>query len=186
MLPSAYPQVAIGAASYSTYATVDDANTYLAADFTATAWRDLSGDDPARAIVTATRILDRQPWPLPIDPAQGHAIPFISDTIDAATQLAVMKSATIEMASAIATGFDPTQASTGSNIKLQKAGSVEQEFYYADPALSTYLPTAVEQLLALINGGGSGAISGFGGGGLASGTCGRSSFDRDYSQDVIP
>ena len=55
--------VMIDTHTYASYATVAEADAYLAADPTAaSAWAALSDDDKARRLVAATRRLDLLPW----------------------------------------------------------------------------------------------------------------------------
>ena len=55
--------IAIGTNSYTSYATVAEADAYLAADpVAAAAWAALSADDKARRLIDATRRLNLLPW----------------------------------------------------------------------------------------------------------------------------
>lgn len=181
---TSYPQVTIASVVYDSYSDLADAKIVLAADFGAGAWVGLSDEDEGKTLVTATRIIDRQQWPNPpADPTQGHAIPFVSQNLDEDTQLALAKAAAIELASQLANGFD-AQVGTANYLRRQKAGSVEQEFFYSDPTLASQFPKSVMDLLApLFSDGGAAGNGGFALS-IANGTCGESSFEQDYSQDV--
>lgn len=54
--------VVINSQPYDSYATLDYANLYLQANFLASAWFDLTPDQRSSALVTATRLMDRQCW----------------------------------------------------------------------------------------------------------------------------
>jgi hypothetical protein len=143
--------VTIGSATYETYATVEEADAYLAADFTATAWRDETDEDAkARALVTATRLLDRQVWPgQKTDEDQDQAWPrtgvsgvdeddIPQAVIDACCLLAkyIHEGSTLE-----------TSTTTANNTKRLKAGSAEIEYFF--PLTNgTRLPLPVMELLA--------------------------------------
>jgi hypothetical protein len=74
---SGMPTVTINAVDYDVYADLDTADEFLAADFSADAWRaETDVDQKARADVTATRLLDRIRWAgEKTDPDQLHAFP---------------------------------------------------------------------------------------------------------------
>lgn len=150
--------VDIGSNSYETYADVDQADEYLAAEAGATAWRALTGDDgedtKARALVSATRLIDRQQWPGERDeddqtlawPRSGTGVSGVVD--DEVPQLVI--DASIVLASLIVAGVDVTSVpSTASGrVKRQRAGSVEIE-YFGDVGISgTRLPLQVHEMLA--------------------------------------
>ncbi len=153
--------VTILGVEYDTYATVAEADDYLEADFTATVWRaETDDDEKARALVTATRLLDRQIWPgEKADEAQPLAWPRMGVTgyddyeipqavIDACCLLAkyIHEGSTVE-----------TSVSTANNTRRLKAGSAEIEYFFP-LANGTRLPLPVQELLAGLLGGGS-AIS---------------------------
>jgi DnaT-like ssDNA binding protein len=54
--------VQINSLAYDTYASVEQGDEYLAANFLATAWFDLTEDQKAQLLVTATRLFNRQCW----------------------------------------------------------------------------------------------------------------------------
>lgn len=154
--------IIIDAVEYDTYATVADADSYLAADFTATAWRAETDDDQkGRALVTATRLLDRQVWPgEKADEFQPLAWPRTGVTgyddyevpqavVDACCLLAkyIHEGSTVE-----------TSLTTANNTRRLKAGSAEIEYFY--PFVNgTRLPLPVMELLAGLLGGGGSAIA---------------------------
>lgn len=145
-------RITIGAVNYDAYADLDYTNEFLAADFTATTWRaETDEDQQKRAIVTAARLLDRQPWPgdkededqLPAWPRTG--ITGLEDgeipqaLIDANALLAkfIHEGSSVE-----------TSNSTAGNVRRIKAGSVEQEFFYPTAKTGTRLPLPVHELIA--------------------------------------
>lgn len=175
--------VDIGNDTFYSWADLDTATTYLEADpgDAANAFRALVDDNArGRYLVSATRILARQPWP-----AGVIVDPLPDPLVDAA----------IELAAAMAGGYDAAnqQSTTATSTKREKAGSVEIEYFYdggSDAGLRFPLPVweLISPFLA-----GAGSSSGFGGS-KSSGTCGRSAFipgfgiigafDDDYSRDV--
>jgi DnaT-like ssDNA binding protein len=54
--------VLIASQPYDVYAPLDYANLYLQANFLASGWFDLTDDQRGSALVTATRLIDRQCW----------------------------------------------------------------------------------------------------------------------------
>lgn len=54
--------VIINSQPYDSYSTLEYADLYLQANFLASAWFDLTQDQRGSALVTATRLLDRQCW----------------------------------------------------------------------------------------------------------------------------
>lgn len=145
------PTVTIDSNDYDVYADVETADAYLAGDFGATLWRaETDADQKARALVTATRILDRQNWVgEKTDPDQPLAWPRTGvDGYDEDTTPQPIIDASIVLAKQIHAGSKvDDQASIESGIKRQKAGSVEVEYFIptSDP---TRLPTAVQELVA--------------------------------------
>lgn len=130
-------EIDISAESYSAFADLDYAEFYIGADATlAEPWGALDDDDKGRNIVTATRILLRQPW---------KVVPTFDAPPDA------VRDATCEFAGAIANGYDlGTPAAASLQVRRQKAGSVEVE-YFRDLDGPAYrpppLPTAVWDLI---------------------------------------
>lgn len=154
--------VTIGGTDYDTYATVAEADEYLAADFTATAWRaETDEDQKSRALVTATRLLDRQTWPgEKADEFQPLAWPRTGVTgyddyevpqavIDACCLLAkyIHEGSTLE-----------TSPTTANNTKRLKAGSAEIEYFFP-LSNGTRLPLPVMELLAGLLGAAGSSVS---------------------------
>lgn len=163
------PTITISSVDYNSNAEVADADDYLAADFTATGWQaETSTDKKARALITATRILDRVDWPgSKTDDDQLGAWPRTGTGIDGVDEDEIptgIVNATIELGRFIYDGSTVgTEAQPDTNkIKRQKAGSVEIE--YISPALlsePSRFPLPVQELIAPFLGstGFAGAIS---------------------------
>lgn len=172
--------VEIGSQEYQTYASDAEAHEYLAADFGAAVWRAEDDEDQhARALVTATRILDRMAWAGDkADAAQALAWPRTGTGITGVEDDAIPQpiiDASILLAKLIHAGsaVDGTP-STAQSIKRQRAGSVEQEFFrsFDDP---TRLPTEVHELIGPYLAGSGGV-----GGAIASGVCEPTAFHPGY------
>jgi hypothetical protein len=169
-------KIDIGPEEYDAFADVDFVDAYLRADSRhATAWLALTGrpgmDEKGRLIVTATRVLRRMDWKDSIPPFEGAPL--------------VVQEATAEFAAAILEGFDlATPAGSTLQIRRQKAGSVEVEFFrdldnpaYRPPPL----PPAVWDLLKPLLGS-SGDGDGILAGSISFGTdrCSRECSDLRY------
>lgn len=174
--------VTIGAVDYQVYSDLDYANEFLAADFTAAAWRAEEDEDQlGRALVSAARLLDRQVWPgdkeesdqLTAWPRTGVSgvedgeIP--QQLIDANALLAkfIHEGSSVE-----------TSSSTANNVRRQAAGSVSIEYFY--PTSGTRLPLPVSELLAGLLGGSGSIISPA----QSFDTCRPSSADDNYGHTV--
>lgn len=146
--------VIIDGVTYETYADVATADNYLAADFSLNSvWTALTTDQKGQALVTSTRIINRQNWqgepnPAPgsilvwprtgVKFADGTAVPSDSipqQIIDGSILLAALIAQTPQIAG---------QANTGSNIESVRAGSVQVDFFR--PTTGTQFPTQVQQL----------------------------------------
>jgi len=166
---SIYQVVTIDSVDYDSFESLADADSYLAADPNAEPWRALGSDAAGvnakgRFLVGATRVLARQLW------RDG----VIVDPLPQALQ-----EATAELASAMAGGYDAAnQQSTASGLKRQKAGSVEQEFFWSQSigvGLRFPLPVweLIRDLLASADSSGIGSS-------LSTGTCGQPISQIDY------
>jgi len=119
---------------YDTYATIEQADEYLNASVTATGWRDLSLDDRARYLVTATRTLDRECWlgektdsAQPLQwPRTGTGITGVED--DVVPQDII--NASIELAAGLVADTAPiTSQNNEQTIQSLKAGSAAITFF---------------------------------------------------------
>jgi hypothetical protein len=161
---SIYETISIGGHDYDSFESVAAADIYLAIDPNAAAWRALATpEEKGGLLVSATRTLARQPWPAGV----------IADPLPQA-----IKDATAELAAAMAGGYDAAnQSTTASGLKRQKAGSVEQEFFWSQAtSVGTRFPLSVWELIKGLLGGDGAGI----GGSFSSGTCGRDISQTDY------
>lgn len=120
---------------YHTYATVAQADDYLLASVNGTSWRALeTEEEKARFLVSATRILDQQPWlgekteedqPLAW-PRTGTGVTGVED--DVVPQDII--NASIELAAALVDNAAiATQQSTEQGIQSLKAGSAAITYF---------------------------------------------------------
>lgn len=154
----------LGADSYSVYAltsdALGDAKEYFSARLGAAAWNDADNPDRKRALISATRMLDRRPlwsgtvtdlvtpqplqWPRDGATCRGDAVPD-GTTPDALAEggfelaLALLEDEAIQ-----------DSPGTGSNVKRAKAGSAEVEFFVptAGSSSETLFPQVVHELVA--------------------------------------
>ena len=155
------------------YISADEADTYLNGSLTADSWLTLDEEVKERAIISATRMLDRQRWMgEKTDPAQLLQFPRTGLTDSYGTAVAsevvpqAIKDATAELALSLA--LDPSvqdQAGTQKGIKRVKAGSAEVEFFFS--SVNKRFSTVVSELVSAFLGTG---YSRVGIGGFASGT----------------
>lgn len=179
-MSTTYLTVTISGHEYEVYADLPTADAYLAAEPSAALWRTGDEDANGRADVSATRILNRMQWPgEKTDPAQALAWPRkntgLADVDDDTIPQAIIDGS-IELANAIRNGYDAANqtSTTASNVKRQKAGSVEIEYFSPDSDAAMRLPLPVTELIGPYLAG----AGGFGGS-FATGTDGCSDFRRD-------
>lgn len=177
-MSATYNVVTIGSNSYDVYADQATADIYLEAESSATAWRAALDDIKGRALVSATRLLDRQSWQgEKAEAAQELAWPRsgITDVDETVIPQAIID-ATCELASAIVGGYDAAnKSSTASDTKRQKAGSVEIE-YFRSFEDGTRLPLPVHELISKWLLGATGITTS-----IATGTDGCSEFEDDFA-----
>lgn len=131
-------KIDIAGEDYDSFAGEDFAEVYILADpLAAEPWGELDQDGKNRLLVAGTRILKRQPW--------RDGTPSFEETPEAVAE------ATAEFAAAVLLGYDlQTPASSVLQVKRQKAGSVEVEFFrdLDNPAYQPPpLPPAVWELI---------------------------------------
>ena len=129
---------------YNSYATVGQADLYLAASSHAANWAAAADLVKAQALVTATRILDRQKWAAAYDTqAEREGVVDIQE-------------ASMEMALALVDGSDlQSEQTTGQKLQSIKAGSVALTYFRGAEGTALPLPLAVWQLIAPYLAGGS-------------------------------
>lgn len=172
--------VTIGSTSYTIYGTRAAADEYWAAMLgqAATAWEDADDADADKALVSATRLLDRQSY---VEEAETFAL---RDAIENADGLEVFQVACYELAGALL--VDPTLLSTptsGKNIKRVSAvEGTEVEFFAPTLGITGRFPTQVQELIGdYLAGAEIGSVSGS----FSSGTDQETSFpggDYDISR----
>lgn len=157
--------ITISSAAYDSYRTVDQADDYLAASLHAgTTWSGATDATKAQALVTATRILDRQRWLAAYDTqAERFAV---QDVLDAAA----------EMALALVQGSDlQTEQSTAQKLQSIRAGSVSLTYFRGAEGRAHRFPTIVWELLRDYLEGSDLAVYG-----SSTGTGGTSSTEDDF------
>lgn len=150
--------VTIGTTDYDVYINLADANTYLAGQVSATAWRAETDDDvKERAIVSATRTLDRQLWQgEKTDPDQLHAFPRTGltypdsgDEVDSTAVPQEVIDATSELAALLLDGSEvQTNVDPNTNlVQSLRAGSVAISYFRGGDAWASRFPTVIQELL---------------------------------------
>lgn len=151
-------QVLVNSQPYNTYASVDQAATYLNANYLASAWFDLTEDQQAQLLVTATRLFDRQCWlgektdqstPQALQwPRTGTGIEGVEDAVVPDD----IVNGSIEMAFAILDGNEAINSQVPGAQKLRSlgAGSVNLAWFRGaegDLAEGSRFPLPVQELV---------------------------------------
>lgn len=157
--------VLIGSATYQSYASLSYADEYLAAALHADAdWSDATDDSKGRALVTMTRILDRQRW------ASGYATQAERAAVDG------IVTACIEGALALLAGSDfQSEQSTAQKLESLRAGSVTLTYFRGAEGVPHRFPQIVHELLRDYLAGSDQSLAG-----QATGTAGTSSTEDDF------
>lgn len=182
-MAATYNTVTLSGTDYEVYADLATIDSYMAAEASAygTAWRaQIDSDAKARDAITATRLLDRQKWPgTKSDEFQDLEFPRDNMNSDCAVDGVIPQrliDAACVLAAMIEQGVDVTgSASIQTEIKRQKAGSVEIEYFRPFDDVARF-PLAVQELLACLIAGINSGINGV----YTSGTDGCSTFDKNY------
>lgn len=179
--------IIIGGNDYISYASVAEADEYLAVDPTrSAAWAALTDDQKGGNLVAATRRMDllnfsgekvsatqENQWPRNNATCNGNPVPNTGVPIQ-------LENATILKAGTITIdGGSADAGGSGSNIRRVQAGSAQVEFFRPTiPGLALQDETAFNVVRCLLDGADGSAGAGFG---CASGTDGTSIFgDRDF------
>lgn len=178
--------ITIGGVAFDTYVDLATAQDYAQGQASADDWRAADADTQARAVVSATRLIDRQQWQgLPTAPDQLHAFPRTGLTypdgspVDSATVPQQVLDGCCELAIALVGGSTAQDAtSTDSTTRSLKAGSVEIVNFRTLPQ-GLRFPLPAQELIGPWLAGAVAALDLS----IDSGTCGRSEFARD--PDVI-
>lgn len=180
-------------AGTNSYGSLADALTYLDDSPSGAAFLSFDADSQARFLITATRLIERQCLlGVPTDPMQDLHFPATGLTdqygnaIDSATIPIAVQQAEFELASALSQDPDLELVdTTGSNIRVVKAGSASVEYFrpggVGGPASSTRFPPAVQDLIGPFLCGARGGSNGF-----ASGTNECTTFDNAHQFNVRP
>lgn len=129
--------VLIDSAPFDSYASLAQADAYLFAAFHAgTTWSDAADNTKGQALVTATRVLDRQKW---------------SDAYDTQAEregVADIQTASMEMALALIEGSDlQSEETTGQKLQSITAGSVSLIYFRGAEGRPHRFPNIVWELL---------------------------------------
>lgn len=155
--------VTIDSVNYFSYISAAAAISYLAADSGAANWRAADTDVQARALVSATRWLDRLSWSGDkTDDDQDNAWPRdgITGVEDDETPQAVIDACAL-LASAIVDGLNAnTNTAAGGGTKRLKADTVEIEYFRPTDEAVLPLPLSIWQLIAAYLGGAGSTIIG--------------------------
>ena len=148
--------VTINSMPYDVYADVAMADLYLQANFLASAWFDLTDDQKASLLVTATRTLDRQCWLgektdslQPLEwPRTGTGVEGVEDDVVPED----IVNGSIELAFAISAGNDAVNSSVPGAQALQniRAGSVSLTYFRGAEGLAAQFsrfPLPVQELV---------------------------------------
>lgn len=177
------PDVVVNANSW---VSLEEADDYLDSSVLYGDWNELGGDEQARALISAFRILDRANWAgAKTDPDQPTSHPrsgLLVDGVEVADDEVhqLVKSAQIEYAALIGSDASLASSVTGdasAGTKRLKAGSAEIEYFNNNPnariASSRRYPSTVHELIgAFLKGVEGASLSG-----LVSGNDGCSSFE---------
>lgn len=178
-------EVQIGDVSYDSYASLPYAQLYLAAQIQATTWAASTEEQQSVALVSMTRVLDRQTWQgEPSGPVSGpwHAFPrsglFYSDgttPVDPEVIPTEMMDACCEGAAILLAGYPfQDEPDTFNFNRIIKAGSVMIErFRQIGP--QPRFPQIIQELIGLWLGGSDTPF-----GALAHGTRRKSIFNHRY------
>lgn len=168
----------------NTYITEAEADTYFQGSLNLGDWSGLGSDVKERALVTATRMLERQTW-LGTKASDAQTLSWprsgvtdaYGNAVSSASVPQAIKDAQAELALALyLTPQVQNQSSTSSNTKRLKAGSAEVEYFR--PSRGTRFPVIIQELL------GSFLSSSTLIAPLAYGTDQVTSFDTDYGRNT--
>lgn len=172
----------------NSYDTVANATTYFTGRLGADAWTDATNDQKAQALISATRMIDRQRWAgtrstdFPYSelqwPRDGVTDKY-GDAVDGDTLPDDLVTGFYELALALLEdeAVQDTPAG-GSNTKRVKAGSVEVEFFRPTLGAVGRFPQIVQELLSQFLAGAAASA-----GGIVSGDDRLSYFDVIVSDD---
>ena len=163
----------------NSYATIAQADTYLDDSVRAGSWEFLDDDSKARALLTATRMLDRRDWDgEPADEDQTRAFPRTGTDYSSTQFPNPIIEACIELAYELTQDSAVETTEQGKNTKRLKAGEAEIEYFrpggVRGMASIKRFPDVVEEIIQPLLGGGHSH-------GEAFGTDGSSYFSNDQN-----
>lgn len=149
---------------FISYATVEDADAYMDGAIHGSVWEDEDYTTKYKALVSATRMLDRQLWlGSKTDSAQLNQWPRTGTGVDGVEDDAVptdITSATIELALAFIGGSDvQNQQSTAERVRSMSAGSVSITNFRGVDTVASRFPQIVQELVAKYLGGSSSSFA---------------------------
>lgn len=139
----------------NSYISVADATTYFEGSIDHDLWDAATNDTRERALISATRMMDRQDWlgskyssSQDLEWPRSGLTDKNGDSLDETTVPQQVLDATCELASALIDNpYLQDDTDSGSNIKKLKAGSAEIEFIRA--LSGTRFPTIINELVGL-------------------------------------
>lgn len=184
-----YDEITIDGTDHAVYLLLADAEAYLAASLHATAWDSATTAQRNKAIVTATRMLDRQRWAGEKTdaantlswPRSGVTDDYGEDVDEDTIPQAVVDACAELAAHLLADASAQSNATAGSNVKKLDARGVSVEFF--GPRSAGRFPTIVQELIgAFLASADSAALAALAP--RTSGTSAESAFDPCDSDDV--
>lgn len=178
------PTVTIGDDSFEAYVSVAEADSYIAGSITdaAVTWRaETDADDKARAVVEATRLLDRMTWLGTKTGGSDQTLAWPRANIDDVDDYVIpqkIADATCELAMMLLDGSTEmlSEPSTAPKTRRMKAGSVEIEYFRDANGRATRLPLTVHELVKDWLGGSTPSLAGA----IATGVDGESAFSQTF------
>lgn len=151
--------VTIGAVTYDVYASNQIADDYMAAQLSSagTAWRAAAETDQNRALVSATRLIDRQTWQgtrddqyFPLAFPRSGLIDPDGVAVDAYTVPQRVIDACCELAASLLDGSTAQDQSSTENLTQSlSAGSVSISYFRSAEQTSNRFPQPVQELIGL-------------------------------------
>lgn len=149
------PQVIIQGNTYSTYASIDEASSYLIPTSYYATWSALTPDEQAGRLVESTRILDRQRWKAAYD------------TFEKRVLVEGIVNGSILIAALLASGEADfvANATTASSTKRLKAGSADVEYFrdFSSASNNRFPLEIMEILRSYLGSTGTSSMAGVGG-----------------------
>lgn len=181
------PTVSIDGTDYEVYADVEMANVYFAGSLNTDNWDAATDDTKGKALITATRLLDRQSWKGTKtgvgSPAQVLAWP--RDGVDCpGVEAGVVPdgviNSTFELARYLLEGNDiQNEQNQSQKIQTMQAGSVSLTFFRGAEGVAYRFPLIVQELLGCYLSGAGGTVAGV----IATGVDGESVTRQDFGHN---